>query len=360
MGKTVKVIFFVSNDLTTDQRMQRICSTIHTMPNFEVLLVGRKRLSSKPLPMFTFKTERLSFIFEKGFCFYMEMMIRYFCFGLFRKANILVSIDADTLLSVSLLAFFKRCKHVHDAHELFTQVPELIGRKNTQKVWQKIEQFCLPKVDLFYTVSNALKAYYQAYYAKEIHLIKNVPTSKPLDNSILKQYDVIYQGAINKGRGLLELIDAAKIAQFSLCIVGTGDLDQEIADAVNNQSNIKLLGAIPPATLHALTQSAKIGFNMLDNTSKSYAGALPNKTFDYMMAGIPQLISNSSELVLLNNAYHFAVETQLNANAIAQSIQVLLHDGELLKQLSINAIKASELLNWEQESKKLIELYQKI
>jgi len=358
LEKKLKIAFFVTNDVVTDQRMQRICATLQATSKWEVTLIGRKLKNSMPVENTAFKTKRLVLPFNKGKLFYASICVRYFLFGLFRKFDLICSIDADTIFPCHFLCKLKRAIHVHDAHELFTQVPELIGRKFEQRVWNKIEAIGFKSVKMFYTVSAGLAEYYSQHFEKG-EIIRNLPYKKEIETTIEKQYDVIYQGAINKGRGILELIEASQIENFTVCIVGNGDIVNEVKARMSKCKQITYLEAIHPSLLHSITQQGKIGFNALENSSKSYDESLPNKTFDYMMAGIPQIISNSKALIQLNKELEIALVCNLNAKDIAEKIRILLDDKVLYKQLQINAIKASETYNWEHESKKLKAIYKK-
>ena len=60
-----KIVFTVTNDLTYDQRMQRICSTL-AQEGYTVQLIGRKLPNSKPLKTQGYKQTRLSCFFTKG------------------------------------------------------------------------------------------------------------------------------------------------------------------------------------------------------------------------------------------------------------------------------------------------------
>jgi len=364
LEKKLKIALFVTNDLVTDQRMHRICATLQNTDKWDILLVGREHNNSLPLESFSFKTKRLGMVFKTGKLFYLAVCVRYFLFGLFNKFDLICSVDADTVLPCHFISQLKGAIHIHDAHELFTQVPELEGREKAQKIWKKIEEIGFTSVQAFYTVSNGLADYYNQYTANGIlkcpvQVIRNLPYHKPLDRSITKQFDVIYQGAINKGRGILELMEASEIGNFSVLIVGIGDLENQLKARVPHCKNVTYLGAVKPAELHHLTQQAKIGFNALDISSKSYDEALPNKTFDYMMAGIPQLISNSNALVHLNKEIEIAIVCQLNAKDIAEKIRRLLDEELLYKRLQTNAINGSTIYCWENEAEKLKAIYQK-
>ncbi|HJS53916.1 MAG TPA: hypothetical protein VJ765_05210, partial [Chitinophagaceae bacterium] len=92
-----KIIFTVTNELTYDQRMQRICSTL-AGAGYDVLLVGRKLKTSPPLSNKHYGQRRLNCCFKKGKLFYTEFNIRLFFFLLFKKMDCICAIDLDTIL----------------------------------------------------------------------------------------------------------------------------------------------------------------------------------------------------------------------------------------------------------------------
>ena len=87
--KSKRIIFLVSNDLTTDNRMHRICNSLATQ-GFSVELVGRMLENSKPLSKNRFLPTRLKLFFTKKFLFYAELNIRFFIYLLI--LNLLLSI----------------------------------------------------------------------------------------------------------------------------------------------------------------------------------------------------------------------------------------------------------------------------
>jgi len=352
----VKVFFLVSNDLLTDQRMHRICETLATLQNYEIHLIGRK-LFDNELPAYLFKAKRLNCFFKNGKLFYIELFLKQFLYCIKHAPDIICSNDADTLLAAHFYAKRKKKKHLHDAHELFSQVPEIKDKKTTQKIWQFIEKIGFRTVSRCYTVSEPIANYYQKYFEQKVLLLKNYPRKKKYQIESEKTYDVLYQGAINQGRGLEILIDASIASAFSLAIVGEGDLTNWLKERIANTAHIAYFGRILPSALDEITPKARIGYNVLDNSSKSYNFALPNKTFDYMQFGLPQIIGNTEELRLLNKKLTFAIEVNYNAIEVQNAVKMLLSNQDIYNLLAKNALQLSENYCWENEEGKLIEIY---
>ncbi|MFY8003839.1 MAG: hypothetical protein ACOVNR_03320, partial [Chitinophagaceae bacterium] len=151
--KKTTLIFSVTNDLSYDQRMQRICTTL-TTNGYNVLLIGRKRKSSIPLQLLPFQQKRLNCFFDKGMFFYTEYNIKLFFYLLFKPADALCAIDLDTIVPVWAVSAIKKLPRLYDAHELFTEQKEIISRKHIHRFWLTIEQFAVPKFKNGYTVNE--------------------------------------------------------------------------------------------------------------------------------------------------------------------------------------------------------------
>ena len=161
MSISNRAIVSVTNDLYTDQRVHKVCLFLESQ-GYSVLLVGRKRKNSIPLPERSYATKRLNLFFDSGVKFYAEYNMRLFFLLLFKRVKILVSNDLDTLLANYTVTKFKpNVQLCYDSHEYFTEVPELINRPRVQKIWEGIEAWIFPKIKSIYTVNNSISKLYQ-------------------------------------------------------------------------------------------------------------------------------------------------------------------------------------------------------
>src|SRR5690554_6334039 len=126
-----KIVFTVTNDLSYDQRMDRICATL-AQEGFDVLLVGRKRKKSLSLETKNYGQKRLPCFFEKGKLFYIEYNIRLFIYLIGLKFEIICAIDLDTIAPCYFAGRIKNKKMVYDSHEYYTEVIEVVRRPNIQ------------------------------------------------------------------------------------------------------------------------------------------------------------------------------------------------------------------------------------
>lgn len=361
-----KLFFTVTNDLNYDQRMIRICTSL-AKNGFDVTLIGRLKKNSQSSVNQLFKQVRLSLFFTKGPLFYIEMNIRLFFF-LLKKADIICAIDLDTLPAGFWAARLSKKKIIYDAHEYFTEVPELVNRPKIQKIWQWVEKKFVPKVDGAYTVCESLQNIFSKKYNIQFETIRNVPFASQKISKVETKKDkkiILYQGALNDGRGLNEMILAmVHLNDYELWLAGEGDLSNYLREqsAKNEvEDRVKFLGMILPQNLPNLTTQADVGLNLLENKGLNYYYSLANKTFDYIQAGIPALHMDFPEYQWINKKYQVGLLLEnLEVKTIVKAIEQIFKSAKHYSDLKSNCKSAAKELTWENEEKKLIEFYKKI
>jgi glycosyltransferase involved in cell wall biosynthesis len=360
-----KIIVSVTNDLSTDQRVDKICNTLLEL-NFDVLLVGRILPNSISVKR-TYSTRRFKLWFNKGALFYANYNIRLFFFLLFNKTDVLWSNDLDTLLANYIISKWNNKKLIFDSHEYFTEVPELIDRPKVKKIWKGIERRILPKLKHVLTVSASISELYQKEYGINVKLLRNVPPLKKhnvdVHNIKVKGKKIlIYQGAINVNRGIEYMVESMKnIENAILYIVGYGDISSKISELIISlqlEEKVIMLGEIPLEKLHGYTEQADLGLSLEEDKGLNYRFALPNKLFNYIQAGLPVLVSYLPEMKNLVNQYEVGdVIEKHNTKHIAEKINSMLNNKEQMQIWSGNAQKAALELNWDKEKHVIEELF---
>ncbi|MES2560562.1 MAG: glycosyltransferase [Bacteroidota bacterium] len=358
------IIFTVTNDLSYDQRMMRICGTLADA-GYQVELVGRTLKHSAPLDSKNYKQTRLNCKFTKGKLFYIEFNVRLFFYVLFSKAKVLSSVDLDTILPHTLVSKIRSKKLVFDAHEYFTEVPEVYNRKLTKAVWGMVGKICIPQVDVAYTVSQSLAEIFTGKYFKKFEIIRNVPqlAAVVIPHKEQPLPIIFYQGDVNEGRGLEQMIGAMPLLNAHLHIAGEGPmLNQlkQLVQSLNVTDKVKFLGYVKPEQLPALLAEATIGLNVLENRGLSYYYSLANKFFAYMHAGLPQVCAPFPEYKLINETHEVAVLTDCTTPALLDTINDLLQDRNRYSKLQRDCEAARQQYNWQSESQTLIRIYQHV
>ena len=356
-----KIFFTVTNDLNYDQRMIRICSSL-ARNSWDVTLIGRKKNNSQPLENQPFKQKRLTVFFQKGPLFYFEFNLRLF-FYLLKKSDLICSIDLDTLPSGYFASKMANKQLIFDAHEYFQEVPEVVNRPFIQKIWKAIANTFIPKVNGAYTVCESLKNIFSKKYNINFEVIRNLPFSKN-NNSKNKRSQkkiILYQGALNDGRGLEEMIEVMPLLEnCELWLAGEGDLSKVLREQTTKigvEDRVKFLGMILPEQLPQITAKADIGLNLLKNKGLNYYYSLANKTFDYIQAGIPAIHMDFPEYRIINEKYKIGVLIpDLNQETILAAVSKLIEEDhyELIQK---NCSAAAKELTWENEEKKLLKFY---
>lgn len=251
---------------------------------------------------------------------------------------------------------------VYDSHEYFTEVIEVANRPKIKRFWESIEEWIIPKIRYAYTVNQSIADIYTKKYKVDFKVIRNIRPFIDFDPPIKKDDYIIYAGALNAGRGLEETIEAMQHINWKLMICGEGDLSSPLREQVkrlNLESKVEFMGYVQPNDLQKHIESAKAGILVLKNEGLSYYLSLANKFFDYLHAGIPQITCDFPEYKALNDKYNVGVYANLSAKSISLAIQKL-EDEELYNTLQKNTLKAREELNWQNESRKLIDFYNAI
>jgi hypothetical protein len=248
------------------------------------------------------------FVFFKLFL-YFEFTIKVFFE--YRKVK-LEYINCHSLLVLPIGVLLKKVglanKLIYDAHELET---ERNGLTSFSRIITKfLERFLINYVDFVIVVNEPIADWYKKKYnINEVFVVKNMPkrielpTSK---SSLLKnkfnipknQILFIYQGLLIKGRGIENLIEVFSKAPKDKHVVfmGYGPFENIVKKYASINANIHFHPAVLPSDIVAYTSSADIGLHfIIGKLCLSYKYSLPNKFGEYLLAGIPVLVSSSLE-----------------------------------------------------------------
>lgn len=368
-----RIIISAISDLVTDQRVHRTALT-YTKQGWKVTLIGRKLKSSMPLNARRYRAFRFKLWFEKGPLFYASYNLRLFFYLMFKKFDLLVANDLDTLLANYLASRIKRKPLLYDSHEFFTGVPELENNSFARKVWVGIERLIFPRLKYIITVNDSIASLYSGMYHKEVRVIRNIPEI-PLLTGQFKREEIrkgipvedgkkllILQGAgINVDRGAEEAVLAMKYIDFALLlIIGSGDVIGKLKAMVKENdlsTKVKFLDRMPFDQLMNYTRAADAGLTLDKDTNINYRLSLPNKLFDYIHAGIPVLASYVPEVKKIIEQYEIGVIIDNHdPKHIADKITFMFADNNRYALWKQNIDTAARQLSWSVEEKKLLDL----
>ena len=354
-----RIMIAVTTDLNTDQRVLRIAGTLSDN-GFNVMLFGRENPSSKPLNV-KFQAVRSKLLASKGMMMYLLFNWRLFWYLMFHKFDLVLANDLDSLVGASLASVLKHKPLVYDSHEYFTELPELIGRRFKRRVWLAAERLFVPRASAAYTVCQSLADIYSVKYNRQFSVVRNVPYALPKPENAPVGKVIMYQGALNVGRGIEIMIAAMQyLPDYELWIAGSGGVENDLRQLAAEQKcggKIVFLGRLSPDELRSKTQLAAVGLSIEEDLGQNYHYALPNKLFDYIQARVPVVVSCLPEMQRVIEKYGVGeMLTERTPGGLAELIQKVVSQRDKYEEKL--DIAASEL-NWENECKTLIDIYKR-
>ncbi len=351
------IIVLVTNDLTHDRRMLRTCSSL-SQRGWRVLFLGRTSKDSIAINVSEFECKRVKCHFNSGAFFYGEILIRFV--NVLRKISFrrILCADIDT---IGVLRFIKtRDKRVYfDAHELFTEVPELKGQWLKQKIWLSWARWHMTRVDVAWTVGSSLSKILSERYNRSFAVIHNVPWSVKMNQKTTSDsriLSLVYIGVLNPNRGLDLLIAVVRrLSHIRLTIIG-GGVEETYLQTLSQECNrIKIVGQVAPEAIYAYLNKSDVGINLLDGTSLNYFYSLANKVFDYFQAGLPVLCMSFPEYIRLADDFDcmYFVDEYSERSIEAALLLIDKHDPQWQKKTR-EALRARAHFTWEKEAEKLL------
>lgn len=322
---------------------------------------------NRKLKRFSLYSRNLSKIFIVQFIKYIEFCIRVFLFYKNKKIKI-VNIHSLSLLPLGVfLKYSYKAILVYDAHELETERNNTKGFRRKLGKW--LEFHLIKHVNMSIVVSESIATWYaNEYNIKSPSVVLNAPNKRELktNNHFREKFNIsedqiilLYQGGLMAGRGVNLILDAFKARTDNKVVVvfmGYGELEKDIQNAALKQSNIFFLPAVPPQIVLEYTSSADLGIHLIQNTCLNHYYCMPNKLFEYAMAGLPVIVSNMkdmSELVISKNMG--TVISDFSVHSVNQAIDhFLIQD---LNTMKINAYRVACENSWEVQEQKMLDAY---
>lgn len=287
------------------------------------------------------------------------------------KAGTYWSQDLYILPWVTMMAKVNGGRLIYDAREVYTALGPIHDSPFKQKVISHIEQYLIHKVDTVYTSGDLDSDYLQKIYKiPRPRVVMNLPPLQKVGyrRKIRDYFDldddlkiILYQGLLGKGRGLLKIIQALPYLDDTiLCLIGQGALDvsiRNLSQKLNISDRVLLRGWVPYDELMPWTASADLGLAFIEPVSLSYEFALPNKLFEYCMAGIPSLVSDLPAMRPVLERYNIGrlVSPDADPKELAVSIRELLNNKNSINYRAHCRI-ASKEYNWERQEETILQL----
>lgn len=280
------------------------------------------------------------------------------------KCDVIYCHDIFPLMPVYLASKLKRVPFIYDAHEFWHGNSQVKNRKIMRKFWTTYERLYIKAAKRVITVSEPIaKELENIYRLKKVGVFTNLPLKKeiPYDRKFLQtklgiendKKVVLYQGHFLVNNGLDAVLKAfANVSDEAvLVLIGSGSEKQKLQELVKElklEKRVFFSGPYPHEELIKYTVCAYIGLCLIRNSGKSFYYSTPNKMFEFIQAGVPQIASDFPEMnrYVKGNEAGIVIDSD-NEKLIAEKINDLLKDTAKFNKLKENCIRASEFLVWE-------------
>jgi glycosyltransferase involved in cell wall biosynthesis len=259
-------------------------------------------------------------------------------------------------------------KIIYDSHEY------AVGQFQSQRSWriftkplvQAVESQLIGKFDQVSSVSEGICNLLFNSYALNVPVrcIRNLPPYQVCPfRKTSETIQVLYQGVLAPGRGLEILISAVSLCQRPVRLTIRGPENKpgyvakllKIIEELGVKSCVRITPPIPVNDLVSTANEADIGVLFLPNISAQTYYALPNKIFEYMMAGLMVMTSSQSSIKELITSQGIGlVLNDTTPKNIAKTWDELAP--ETIDSFKIKSLESAKKYNWENEKEKLLSL----
>ncbi len=169
---------------------------------------------------------------------------------------------------------------------------------------------------------------------------------------------VMYTGQVMVGKGVETLIEAARSlpAKVKVVIVGAPPMDEgPVHDSsyTNLPDNIINIGHVPPNQVHIFQAAADV--LVLPQSSEIYNS--PLKLYEYASAHRPIVATDIEPLrKILKHEYNALLSEPRNPKKLALSIERLLSDEDLARNIADNALLTLSSWTWEKRAQALLKI----
>lgn len=260
-------------------------------------------------------------------------------------------------------------RFVYDTHEF--AVEEHAGRALWRLCFPRfihaLEAGALPAAGFVTTVSDGIADRLVDRYRLPHRptVIRNVCDAVAVeDHEPVPPYTVLYQGAFSADRGLDVLVRsvAGWRPEFQLVLRGSGPsgvLDQLRRLARPLGDRVRIDPPVPMVDMVRAAATADVGIHPIPATNRQAAYCLPNKVFEYTMAGLALCVSDLPELRRVVTRYDLGVLMDAaTPEGIARAVNSFT--AASLGRHRAAARRAREELNWERERTALLAAYERL
>jgi glycosyltransferase involved in cell wall biosynthesis len=374
----------VHNDVEHDSRVLKEAAGV-ARHGWRVVVIGMALRSGTPLRMehpagFTIVSVKPPFVGYKssnrlGLLIRLLLSLPMLMFYLRRvNARVYHANDFTGLLQVAMTGIWRR-PVIYDSHELFFDrpLPDLPGpiRWLVARM-RSLEQLLARRAVAVITVNDmiadrladTLRIPRPFVVRNAVDLRVNAPCAAVYPKEEGRKL-IAHSGRFIAARHLPELVQALCYLpeDTALVLMGEGPLKTQLlalAQQYGVSERLFFVPPVPPESVAATLAQADVGVVLTSTDGLNNRYALPNKFFEAVAAGLPVVTGPNEEIAARVRQFEIGAVCDPNdSHSIAKAIQNVLSP-EHYGRFHQNAVRARQILTWENEEKILIQVYEQV
>ena len=384
------IAVLLQSDIKTNVRAIKTITTLSGIALVDLFYIGENEMDNqifdKNVKLYPIKKPhgliakiRQNLFFTNEYLFFVKEILK-----VNKKYDFVWANDLPTLKPASIIKKKTGAKLIYDSFEIYYEtVNQFFDAKNSKikqiifpiiiffmRIIGKVtEKHLIKKIDYFITTCTSFKNYFQKIrnYKIDIKIVMNCPFMNQCNEiyDLREKYNIsqktkiaLFQGVLNKGRALKELVESIEFinSDIKLIILGYGTLKNDLIEHAKQKNVINkiIFDVVSLSELPKYTKGADFGINLQApvNLSKKLASA--NKLYEYIHANIPIIASDVPENRLTIEKYKVGVLVNNTAQDIAKSIDFMANAN--YTEYKENCKKAALEYNWENQEKVLLDI----
>ena len=287
------------------------------------------------------------------------------------KPDAVHAINADVLEPCFRYAHSSQSYLVYEAYEFWPDHKDsnIISMSKAQrKTIGNWESRYLPKVDLGITVSDTLSKYYQSDFnlRNRFKVIFNSPIHV-VESACEAQEPIqfLYVGYFNLGRNLLGLLKTlSEVKGVRMTFLGDGPLRKRMLEDVHRMNlgdRVIFKEMVSQDCLISYIRRYDVGVIPFKNANRHFEGALPNKFFEYISAGLAVLATKNEALSDFQGIDAAALLVDdANDTLMSDAFGILMDNPKKVTAMKAAALTLARKNSGESQAAKLYHYYQQM
>jgi glycosyltransferase involved in cell wall biosynthesis len=281
-----------------------------------------------------------------------------------QKPDVIHANDLNTLTAACQAAKKLGCKVVYDSHEI------CVENHNMKGIYKKLNALCekvfIKRIDKMVCVSHAAADYFQEKYDIEKPMVItncSLKSEQFISDEKNEGFEILNHGQYYAGRGYDIIVEAAELLkshpEIKIALRGYGALEEQLrsrAEEIGGE-NIIFYQPVHVSELISSASRSMVGVAITEDVCLNFKLSVSNKIFEYVSAGLPVIMSDIPEHRYLNGKYRFGIVLKENTpECFAEAAIKLYTDKDFYNTCAKNAKMTGDLVNWENEFSRLIEI----